>query len=274
MRPCANENPEVEPALTAFREALATMNFATRDATLAGLVAATEKHPDAAEAWLLLGLGHLWSVAEPPSDIDLATIGATAFKAKEELEKAYDLCPTDHRIPAWLGPIGARMGETLNNDAMFDEAIAVLDKGVLEYRAFVLFSRMLVFANRPKTDPDFQKALAAVVENIGACEAAPTDTSLHLILDPACNNSPHAYHNIEGSSVFLGDVFAKAGMRDDALASYSFGKLSPNYADWNWQSLLDDRIAGLDARIASYDAEGPGDEAWNRTDQCSLCHAK
>lgn len=250
------------------------MDLAGRAAAVDTLVEATKAHPDSAEARLLLGLGHLWSIAEPPENVDLATIGATAFKAKEELERAYELCPTDHRIPAWLGPIGARMGETLKNDAMFDEAIAVLDKGIAEYPAFVLFSRMLVYANRPKTDPDFQQALSAVVDNIGACEAAPTDDSLHLILDPACNNSPHAYHNIEGSSVFLGDVFAKAGRKEDALRSYSFGKLAPNFADWKWQSLLDERIAGLDARIASYDSEGSADEAWNRTDQCSLCHAK
>ncbi|MBM4374097.1 MAG: hypothetical protein FJ095_03360 [Deltaproteobacteria bacterium] len=269
-----NANPEVAPSLANFRETLSTMDVAGRDAAIAKLAASTDAHPDAAEAWLLLGLGHLWSVAEPPSDIDLATIGATAFKAKEELEKAYELCPTDHRIPAWLGPIGARMGETLKNEAMFDEAIAVLDKGIEEYRAFVLFSRMLVFANRPKTDSDFQQALSAVVDNIGACEAAPTDSSLHLILDPACNNSPHAYHNIEGSSVFLGDVFAKAGRKEDALASYSFGKLAPNYADWKWKSLLDERIAGLDERVAAYDTDAPKDEAWNRNDQCVLCHAK
>jgi len=274
VKTCPETDPAVKPALAEFRAALRAMDFAGRPASIEALASVAKVHPSSAETQLLLGLGHLWAIAEPTEDADLATIGKAAFESKTALEKAYELCPTDHRIPAWLGPITARMGETLKDEAMFDEGIAVLDKGIAEYRAFVLFSRMLVYANRPKSDPEFQKALGAVIDNIGACEAAPTDTSLHLILDPACNNSPHAYHNIEGSSVFLGDVFAKAGMKADAERSYTFAKLAPNFADWKWQKLLDDRMTTLDARIASYDGEGPEDEAWNRTDQCSLCHAK
>jgi hypothetical protein len=274
VRPCPETNEAVLPALAGFRATLGAMNFDGRTDAIEALTTATKDHPESAEARLLLGLGHLWAIAEPPEGADLATIGKAAFEANTQLEKAYELCPTDHRIPAWLGPIQARMGETLKDEAMFQKGIAVLDKGIAEYPAFVLFSRMLVYANRPKTDPEFQKALSAVIDNIGACEAAPTDTSLHLILDPACNNSPHAYHNIEGSSVFLGDVFAKAGLKEDAARSYTFAKLSPNFADWQWQDLLDERIATLDERVASYEAGGPTDEAWNRTDQCSMCHAK
>jgi hypothetical protein len=249
------------------------MDYESRDAALEGLKAAVKAHPDDPEAHLLLGLGDLWTIAEPPEGADLATIGALAFDSKTQLEKAYELCPTDHRISAWLGPILARMGETLNDPKSFDAGIAVLDKGIAEYPSFVLFSRVLVYANRPKTDPEFQKALDAVVGNIHACEAAPTtDTSLSFTLDPACNNSPHAYHNLEGSSVFLGDVFAKAGRKNDALRSYTLAKLAPNFADWKWQAMLSDRVATVDARMASYEKDGPGDEAWNSVQQCSLCH--
>jgi tetratricopeptide (TPR) repeat protein len=275
VRTCPSDLSDVQAAAATFRAALATADYDARGAAVDGLASMVKAHASDPEARLLLGLGELWTIAEPAKDADLATIGALAFDAKTQLEKAYALCPTDHRIPAWLGPIGARMGETLKDQKAFDQGIAILEQGIAEYPSFVLFSRVLIYANRPKGDPDFQKAVDAVVANIHACEAAPaTATSLQFILDPACNNSPHAYHNLEGASVFLGDVFAKAGRREDAVRSYAQAKLAPNFADWNAQALLDERMAGIDARIASYDKDGPKDEAWNRTDQCTLCHAK
>ncbi len=273
VRTCPSEVPELQPALAGVRAALATMDYAGRKEAVDALATASKAYPAEAEAHLLLGLAELWTLAEPAKDVDLATLGAAAFRSKQELEKAYELCPTDHRIPAWLGPIDARIGETLKDPKLFDEGLAILDKGIAEYPSFVLFSRVLVYANRPKTDPAFTQAVDAVLANIHACEAGPaSDAGFNLKLDPACNNSPHAFHNLEGGSLFLGDVLAKAGRRAEALRIYTLAKLAPNVADWNWQALLTERIDGIDVRIGSYDGKGPTDEAWNRTDQCSLCH--
>ena len=149
--------------------------------------------------------------------------------------------------------------------------MAVLQEGIDHYPAFVLFSRLLVFADRPRGDPDFQKALQAVIDNSAACGDPTTST------DPACINSPRAVHTIEGASVFLGDVYAKVGRRDDALRVYEEARSGPGHGSWPYQQVLRDRIATLDARVAALadmDAKNDPESAWTARNQCSICHKR
>jgi tetratricopeptide (TPR) repeat protein len=268
---CYTQLADEHPATLAFWEALLDGNREARGAAIEGLAAAVEEHPEEEELALLLGLAHLWRVAEPlPSEVgDQASFVQSALAAKSNLEKAYMLCPTDHRIPAWLGVMQVNMGRALNNQEAIDEGLATLQKGIDHYPSFVLFSKLLVFADRPASDPDFQKALDAVAENVDACALTPHD--------PACLDTPHAAHNIEGSMVFLGDVFAKAGKREEALAFYQRSKVESAYASWPFQSLLEERVATIDARIeASSDADPKNDPEmiWASTLTCAVCHTR
>lgn len=127
-------------------------------------------------------------------------------------------------------------------------------------------------SDRPKAPIDlgraFQMALAAVEDNVGYCESGNPG-------DPACLNTAAAWHNVEGASVFMGDVFAKAGRKTDALGFYQQAKTSETYAEWDFQALLDDRIATIDARITSFadtDVMNDALSSWSADNQCSLCH--
>jgi tetratricopeptide (TPR) repeat protein len=238
-----------------------------RAAAIAALAAASEEHPDEEEFALLAGLANLWRVAEPlPEQVDdMAGFIAAALQARSELERAYALCPTDHRIPAWLGPILVNQGRALMDEATVQEGLTVLQQGIDHYPSFVLFSKLLVYANQPKDDPDFRQALDAIRENLAICEQG----------DPACSNHPHAAHNVEGASVFLGDVYAKAGDREAALSTYMMVHESEQLAQWDYHALLQQRLETLDARIAAYDDDDPDNDpvaAWSDDNQCSICH--
>jgi hypothetical protein len=237
------------------------------------LSAAVQAQPAEQEFALLLGLASLWRVAEPfgLEELDPFVTLESIEAAQSELERAYALCPTDHRIPAWLGPIKIRMGRMLEDPALVDEGFAVLNKGIEHYPGFVLFAKLLVYADLPATDPEFSKAVDAVRDNAAYCGTVASGLSA----DPACHNHPRASHNIEGSAVFLGDMYAKAQDRAAALAAYQSAKAAPTWNDWDYRSLLEERITTLDARMAALASPDTADDlepAWVSQIQCSLCH--
>ncbi|APR81032.1 Hypothetical protein A7982_06379 [Minicystis rosea] len=266
---CYTPLADEHPATAAFWAAFSAGDRDARADVITGLEAAVMEHPAEEELALLLGLAHLWRVAEPLDGEtgDQGIMVQSALAAKGNLETAYTLCPTDHRIPAWLGVILVNMGRALASQTTIDAGLAMLQTGIDHYPSFVLFSKLLVFADQPVSDPEFQKALQAFAENSDACAATPGD--------PACGDHPRAAHNVEGSSIFVGDVLAKAGRRDEALARYERGKTGPTYTSWPFQGLLDERIAGVDARVAASADTDPGndpDVAWKSTVQCAVCH--
>lgn len=273
---CYTEASSSHPAVVGFWSVFTRGDRMARLAAIDALEAAARELPEEEELALLLGLAHLWRIAEPlpEEEGDLGITIQAAVRAEAELERAYELCPTDHRIPAWLGPLKINMGRGSMSAALEAEGFAILDRGIEHYPAFVLFSKLLAYADLPADDPDFQSALAAVEANIDACAG---NGPLGLSGDPACGNHPRAYRNIEGASVFMGDVFAKAGRRDEALAFYSQARSAPEYDTWVFQDLLEERIASLDARIAFYRIGAPAtrpDEIWKSNFQCLLCHQR
>lgn len=238
-----------------------------RAAATAGLAAAAREFPEEEEFALLSGLANLWRVAEPsPEEVDDMTgFIFAALNARSDLERAYELCPTDHRIPAWLGPILVNQGRSLMDDATVQEGLSILQKGIDHYPAFVLFSKLLVYADRPRDDPSFQAALDAITANIAACRPS----------DPACSNHPHVAHNIEGAAVFMGDAFTKAGDEVRARESYALVEDSPNVADWDYHELLQNRLDTMEQRAAAWADTDPDNDpiaAWTSNYQCSICH--
>jgi hypothetical protein len=267
---CYAATEDTTPETEAYWRAMLSADYAARPAALSSLATAAQGSPKDEQLALLTGLGNLWRVAEP-TDAELADVGGfiqSALTAKAEVERAYQLCPSDHRIPAWLGPILVNMGRQLNDQASVEMGLSVLQTGIERYPSFVLFSKLLVYADRPASDPDFQKALQAVDENIGACGDLATTR------DPACRNGPHTVHNVEGAAVFLGDVYAKAGRRADALRVYEDARRMPDFGTWPFRGVLEARISGIDERLAAYAAGGEPEAAWTSRQQCSYCHQR
>jgi hypothetical protein len=265
---CYTELSSQHPATAAFWSAFRGHDLPARAPLTEDLRSAGAEYPEQEEFALLHGLAHLWRLAEPlPEETaDAAGMIDAALGARSELERAYLLCPTDHRIAAFLGPVLVNTGRVLSDPETIAQGLAVLQKGIDHYPAFVLFSKLLIFASRPRTDPDFQLALDALRDNTEACSPS----------DPACSNHPHAAHNVEGASVFLGDVLAKAGARSEALAAYTMAMSSRQFEQWQYRDLLEARIASLDERVAAFADDGIDDpeSAWDGAHQCSICHRR
>jgi tetratricopeptide (TPR) repeat protein len=266
---CYSETSLGHPATAAFWKALENGAVADRQAVISDLKAALDEYPGEEEFALLHGLANVWRLGEPlPSETgDQAGLVSAVTAARASLERAYELCPTDHRIPAWLGPIIVNWGRALSDQASIDLGLKILQQGIDAYPSFVLFSKVLVYADRPKTDPDFQQAIAAIDANVDTCKPG----------DPACGNTAHVPHNIEGAMVFLGDTYAKAGQKERASDRYRAAMNEASFDEWDYHMLLADRLATLEARVAAFDTPDPADDpvsAWNDTNQCSICHKR
>jgi tetratricopeptide (TPR) repeat protein len=272
MRPpgvalCYTPASTSHPATLMFNTALRAGDRNARAGSIDALDAAVQALPNEEQLELLLGLAHLWRLAEPLAGEDAVLSQlADATAARDHLKRAYQLCPTDHRIAAWLGPILVQFGRRLNDMNQVNEGLAVLEQGIAAYPSFVLFSKLLVYADSPRESPEFQNAFDAVFANIGACDQTPND--------PACSNATVA-HNREGGWLFAADVMTKALKRDDAQAAYERAMTEPGYATWSYQAVVTDRLQNLDARIALYANTNTADDppaAWTANNQCALCH--
>ncbi len=264
---CYTPTADTHPATLMFRASLRTGDRNGRAAAIAALDTAVKALPNEEELQLLLGLAYLWRLAEPlPGEDALLSQLGDATGARDHLRLAYQLCPTDYRVLAWLGPVLVQFGRRLNDTAQVDEGLMLLEQGIAAYPSFVLFSKLLVYADSPRESPEFQYAYDAVLANQIACDQTPND--------PACSNAI-VPHNREGGWLYMGDVLTKALKHDEAQAAYNNALSEPSYATWSFQSVANERLQNLDARIGLYSNASTADDpavAWTANNQCALCH--
>ena len=124
---------------------------------------------------------------------------------------------------------------------MVEEGLAILDTGIENYPEFVLFSKLLTYADEDVNSPEFQNAFEAVRDNTSACGGEEIGSDDDVIIesnfeDPACSNHFRAAHNVEGSAIFVGDVYLKAATtkplngstpRDSLQSMHPTGFISP-----------------------------------------------
>ena len=264
---CYSATAESHPATVMFRSVFAAGDRSMRAASIDALDAAAKAFPNEEELQLFLGLDHLWRLAEPLTgeDAPLSQLG-DATASRDHLKLAKMLCPTDARVDAWLGPVLVRFGRVLDDQATISEGLGDLDEGIAAYPSFVLFSKLLVYADAERTAPEFQNALDAVTANIASCSQTPND--------PACTNAT-VPHNLEGANIFLGDIYTKALRKPDAQAVFAALPSSQGWSTWSFQTIQSERLHDLDARIAAYSNTNAADDpsaAWSATNQCALCH--
>lgn len=266
---CYTPTAQTHAASMMFRASLRAGDRNMRAAAITALDAAVKALPNEEQLELFLGLAHLWRLAEPlPGEDQVQSQLTDATGARDHLRRAYQLCPTDHRIAAWLGPVLVQFGRQLNDQNQVNEGLMVLDQGIAAYPSFVLFSKLLIYADSPRDTPEFKSAFDAVIENQDACNLTPHD--------PACTNST-VPHNREGGLLFMGDMLTKGLERDAALATYNALMTEPGYPTWSFHAVATDRLQNLDARIALYGNTSTSDDpaaAWKANNQCALCHTQ
>lgn len=280
---CRTEFGESHEATQFFWTALRADDKTSRNEVIESLAAAMELHPDEEIFPLLHGLASLWVVAEPlpEEDGDMGLQALHAMNARSSLEIAWDLCPGDYRITAWLGPILINTGRFMQDEAMIEQGLAILDEGIENYPEFVLFSKLLTYADEDVDSPEFQNAFDAVRDNTSACGGDEVSSDEDVVIDsnfedPACSNHFRAAHNVEGSALFVGDVYLKAGDYETASRVYTQGLDTIDAQNWRYRSLLEERLADLETFRQEAPERNNKDGRgwiWRSQVQCAVCHS-
>jgi len=72
-----------------------------------------------------------------------------------------------------------------------------------------------------------------------------------------CWNSWIAPHNFEGFFLNLGDMLVKAGEPDRAVIMYRNAMLTPDYAQWPYKGVLEQRIAQATRNVEVFRRKDP-----------------
>ena len=265
---CSTEFSWSHPAVQRQREVFKHSDYDARPNLITELEEAGAAYPDEEHFALLTGLMRVWRILEPAGleTIDLLGMLDMTEKAEKDLLRAYELCPTDHRIAAWLGPLWVKWGRAIGDTDKVEAGIALLQQAALHYPSFITFTQLVSDSVLPASHPGFQRALDSVEYYRKHCNG-------HL-LGPGCFDGPHPPHSPEAAGLYFGDTLAKAEDREGALAWYSGAMQAPEYASWPFRNLLEQRIQTLDTRIAAAATPDTADDEpfWDSQPQCALCH--
>src|SRR5258708_27117556 len=105
----------------------------------------------------------------------------------------------------------------------------------------------------PVSDSKYADAVQYQWQNLDACvdekvdrrtveyeKYMPKETTEGL--KRVCWNSWIAPHNFEGFFLNFGDMLVKAGEPEIAVTMYANARLTPDYAQWQYRDVLEDRV--------------------------------
>ena len=262
------------PATRAFWAAFRSGDYAQRDSVVEQLTAAAADHPQEEEFAFLLAHASLWRVAEGQGLQDLLLLLDSVETAEREFARAYALCPSDHRITAWLGPVKIKLGDLLGDSQRVEDGKRLLDEGAARYPAMVKFSNVLTYSYATPNDPEL-KILQETAHYYAALAEPNADNACFRGRAVACINTPTTPRNIEGTALYVGDLFVKLQDRENALKAYKLGEHAAAPSSWSFRPLLEERIKNVDANLAAAKSDIELDDpawAWSTNNQCSYCH--
>ncbi len=231
--------------------------------------------PQNGTAHFRLGMMHLFRFAQSVGDYH----NATPFeqeeirRAQRHLDRAVELVPQDRRIPGFRAAATYMRGVAEKNTALQEQGLDQLRAAIALYPEFNSFNFIgTVPFVVPPDSPLFAEALGYVGDPLNAACSPFTQPEI-------CGNAGKAPHNIEGSLVLFGDLFAKAGDFSRAqgfyrLALADFSALSGG-KPWRFRAVAEQRLATVRERVALYLDNDPRNDPpliGYREEACAVCH--
>jgi hypothetical protein len=179
----------------------------------------------------------------------------------------------DSRVPGFAAAATYARGIAENDPKWIARGLAELDAAVEINHLFNSFDKLGVAGFISGTDPQYQEILALL---------DGFDAILDLCggQDEICFNSGMAPHNIEGTFLLFGDVYAKGGRVEDARQWYGLSANVGSSSGWKLLATAQSRLAGVEERVALYQDGDPSNDpplagAGNgKGASCAYCHNK
>jgi hypothetical protein len=259
--PDAQRVPPARAAEEAFFDAL-LREPATRPAVEAQLTGAWAADPNDARTNLLLGLVHLWALAEgsarDPAALQHAILGDFHFARYERLE------PNDRRVPSWHIPIlmtlatVERAGDRL--PALAQEFRAAYERDP----AFHSVSLAMRLYHQPADSAEFRDGRAILSRADATCGK---DAVL-----PDCRNEPRWSHNVQGFLLFRADYALRSNDLKEAEALLQQAKKEAGWDTFPFKREVQQRLADLPAQATRLAGGAPMILDTGSGVGCQVCH--
>src|SRR5215813_5803936 len=153
-----------------FHESLAAGRYENLPEVLRLLTAAYLQNPRDPSVSFLLGMAHLWKVAERFRESKQEpTITDDLILADKYLSEARKLDPKDFRIPGFEGSVKMALGSIHQDEALKRQGYFILKDGTRAYPEFNFFTMSFVLSNVPRGDPKFADAIDYAWRNVEVC---------------------------------------------------------------------------------------------------------
>ncbi|HJQ83854.1 MAG TPA: hypothetical protein VKA21_07260 [Candidatus Binatia bacterium] len=254
---------------------------ATEDATIRRLEKAARRDAKDGRSRFLLAMLHLYRFAQQVTDFRAPSEAARAEirTANGWFAKALPLLwnesagAGDSRVPGFAAAAKYAQGVVDGDPTLRDAGLADLERAVAVNAFFNVFDYIPVVQIAAPGDPLFQQAFSKVTSYLTDPE------TLGCVADQPeiCFNAGFAPHNIQGSLILFGDVYAKGGVLADAQRWYRLASFFPDTRTWRFKAISDDRVANAAARVALYQDGDPSNDPpviGMGPEACAVCHTR
>jgi hypothetical protein len=232
-------------------------------------------------AWL-----HNWQISERARMPSVpATITDDMMLARRYFQEAVKLDPSDARYLGFLAGNTLAEGHLHRDERLTREGYFMLLDSIKAWPEFNLFTGGYVMSRLPRDSPRFREGLEWQWRTLDECaggriDRTNPDYSPYMSKETTegrkrpCWNSWIAPHNFEGFFVNMGDMLVKSGDWQIAQKIYANAKFSRTYAEWKFQTVLEDRIKRAQSNVALFNADDPPNQAMmiNSEFSCTVCH--
>lgn len=282
-----------EQANEYFWEQLHQGNYDSVNTVISKLNLALADNPNDLVTIAHLGFTHVWALSERQRlNMPQANITEHIYLSRRYFEEAYKMNPHDPRILGFLADMTIAEGNVLGDKSMVTDGYFKGKKSMRMWPQFNQFSIGYIFSILDTSDVNFEKAIEWQYKTISDCACEKVDregdykdainkikTNKDRKIARACWNSWIAPHNWEGFCLNFGDMLTKKGDTKEALKIYNLARLSDNFEDWPFKTLLEHRITSVNQNIKDFNK--PLDEVnlkdqnvilFNSKNSCVSCH--
>ena len=229
--------------------------------------AAYNENPNHLETVTHLGFTHIWALSErhnldeiPPPIVDHATLALKYFG------ESYKLNPNDPRTLGFLADMKMVVADISQDKKLAVQGYFDGKKSIRKWKEFNYFTIGYILSGLHHDSRQFRKGLEWQWKTLDECYCETFDrenpsiekylsmenTERNLKRKRACWNSWIAPHNIEGFYLNMGDMLVKSGDWKKGIEIYGLAKQSPQYEQWPFQSVLENRIKHAEINVAKF----------------------
>jgi tetratricopeptide (TPR) repeat protein len=237
---------------------------------LIALKAAYLANPSDAVTAAHVGWMHIWRLAERVRLGSGAGPGITddAMLARRYFEEAVRLDPREARYLGFYASALMTEGTIHRDEKLVRRGYFAMQDAVAAWPEFNYFTSGYSVSAQPHDSSRFREGLDAQWLNLDVCvgeriDRANPDYARYMRLETkdgpkrVCWNSWIAPHNFEGFFLNLGDMLVKAGEPDRAVIMYRNAMLTPDYAQWPYKGVLEQRIAQATRNVEVFRRKDP-----------------